>query len=39
MTAHVPLPAEAPLITVLGASGFVGSAVTAAFSRLPVRLR
>ncbi|MFJ1598282.1 NAD-dependent epimerase/dehydratase family protein [Streptomyces sp. NPDC088261] len=39
MTAHVPLPADAPLITVLGASGFVGSAVTAAFSRLPVRLR
>ncbi|MEU9252764.1 NAD-dependent epimerase/dehydratase [Streptomyces sp. NPDC048270] len=39
MTAHAPLPAEAPLITVLGASGFVGSAVTAAFSRLPVRLR
>lgn len=39
MTAHVPLPAEAPLITVLGASGFVGSAVTAALARLPVRLR
>ncbi|MGP3689727.1 NAD-dependent epimerase/dehydratase family protein [Streptomyces sp. IBSNAI002] len=34
-----PLPAGAPLITVLGASGFVGSEVTAAFSRLPVRLR
>lgn len=39
MTASLPLPQEAPLITVLGASGFVGSAVTAAFSRLPVRLR
>ncbi|MFI6846285.1 NAD-dependent epimerase/dehydratase [Kitasatospora sp. NBC_00085] len=39
MTAPLPGPDEAPLITVLGASGFVGSAVTAAFSRLPVRLR
>ncbi|MFD7661816.1 NAD-dependent epimerase/dehydratase [Streptomyces sp. NPDC059788] len=28
-----------PLITVLGASGFVGSAVTAALARRPVRLR
>ncbi|GAB2805132.1 NAD-dependent epimerase/dehydratase [Streptomyces daliensis] len=31
--------APAPLITVLGASGFVGSAVTRALARRPVRLR
>lgn len=32
-------PDEGPLITVLGASGFVGSAVTRALARRPIRLR
>lgn len=35
---HAPTP-HRPLITVLGASGFVGSAVTRALARRPVRLR
>ncbi|MGE7437060.1 NAD-dependent epimerase/dehydratase family protein [Kitasatospora sp. NPDC001175] len=34
-----PGAAAPPLVTVLGASGFVGSAVTAAFADRPVRLR
>jgi nucleoside-diphosphate-sugar epimerase len=38
MTAPQAGPAR-PLITVLGASGFVGSAVVAALARRPVRLR
>ncbi|MCL7376752.1 NAD(P)-dependent oxidoreductase [Streptomyces sp. 35G-GA-8] len=39
MTSQRPDPGELPVVAVLGASGFVGSAVTAALARLPVRLR
>lgn len=39
MTSQEREPAALPVIAVLGASGFVGSAVTAALAQLPVALR
>ncbi|WP_030544287.1 NAD(P)-dependent oxidoreductase [Streptomyces albus] len=39
MTSQEREPGEPPVIAVLGASGFVGSAVTAALAHRPVRLR